>query len=248
MVIGYPSPCHPISRSPLPPFFSSALRPAIVCGVSFFEKLNAARTRNQSRICVSLDIVPALSPAPILAHDEPMLPFVREIVAATRDLVCAYLISPAYFWAEGAAGIVALERIVRLIPQDVPYVMDARIADPNTAELYARGAFDQFKADAISVANLDVAQILSERDVLLCADAIPQKQLSPRMGALYDHASDVPDALANACAPIFVRGDDVVHPFAVCCIGRPILYASRRIDFAEVARQKTLDLRARLGS
>ncbi|MCL5999814.1 MAG: orotidine-5'-phosphate decarboxylase, partial [Chloroflexi bacterium] len=57
-----------------------------------------------------------------------------------------------FYLAEGAAGLVALERIVRLVPPDIPIILDGKFGDiGNTAQAYARGAFEQFKADAVTL-------------------------------------------------------------------------------------------------
>jgi orotidine-5'-phosphate decarboxylase len=121
--------------------------------MTFIDKLRAAQQRNRSYLCIGLDIVVANNPAPMFVHDEPMLPFAREIIDATTDLVCAYKPNLGFYFAEGAAGIVALERIVRYIPDDIPIILDAKFGDiGNTAEAYARGAFEQFRADAVTLA------------------------------------------------------------------------------------------------
>jgi orotidine-5'-phosphate decarboxylase len=42
---------------------------------------------------------------------------------------------------------------VRLIPDDIPIILDAKLGDiGNTAEAYARGVYEQFKADAVTIA------------------------------------------------------------------------------------------------
>jgi orotidine 5'-phosphate decarboxylase subfamily 2 len=118
----------------------------------FIEKLSAAQQKNRSYLCIGLDIVVANNPAPITYYDEPMLPFARAIIEATSDLVCAYKPNLGFYLAEGAAGVVALERIVRLIPSHIPIILDGKFGDiGNTAEAYARGAFEQFKADAVTL-------------------------------------------------------------------------------------------------
>ncbi len=118
----------------------------------FIEKLHAAQQQNRSYLCIGLDIVVANNPAPIMYYDEPMLPFARAIIEATSDLVCAYKPNLGFYLAEGAAGVVALERIVRLIPSHIPIILDGKFGDiGNTAEAYARGAFEQFRADAVTL-------------------------------------------------------------------------------------------------
>ncbi|MCL4505149.1 MAG: orotidine-5'-phosphate decarboxylase [Chloroflexi bacterium] len=120
--------------------------------MTFLEKLTHAQQKNRSYLCVGLDIVVANTPLPLQVHDEPMLPFARAIIEATQDLVCAYKPNLGFYLAEGAAGIVALERIVRLIPDDIPIILDGKFSDiGNTAQAYARGAFEQFKADAVTL-------------------------------------------------------------------------------------------------
>lgn len=120
--------------------------------MTFLEKLTRAQQKNRSYLCVGLDIVAANTPLPLQYYDEPMLPFARAIIEATKDLVCAYKPNLGFYLAEGAAGIVALERIVRVIPEDIPIILDAKFGDiGNTAQAYARGAFEQFKADAVTL-------------------------------------------------------------------------------------------------
>jgi orotidine-5'-phosphate decarboxylase len=120
--------------------------------LTFLEKLSHAQQKNRSFLCVGLDIVVANTPLPLQYHDEPMLPFARAIIEATQDLVCAYKPNLGFFLAEGAAGMVALERIVRAIPPDIPIILDGKFGDiGNTAQAYARGAFEQFHADAVTL-------------------------------------------------------------------------------------------------
>jgi len=118
----------------------------------FLKKLAAAQARAQSWLCVGLDVAVARMPLPLLKIDDPMFPFARSIIDATQDVVCAYKPNLGYFLAEGAAGMIALERIVRYIPDDIPIILDAKSGDiGSTAEQYARGAFEAFRADAVTV-------------------------------------------------------------------------------------------------
>jgi len=118
----------------------------------FEEKLAAAQQRNNSWLCVGLDIVAGKMPLPLQKMDDPVLPFAREIIDATKDLVCAFKPNLGFFLAEGAAGIIALERLIRYIPPDIPVILDAKFGDiGSTAEQYARGAFEAFHADAVTL-------------------------------------------------------------------------------------------------
>ncbi len=120
--------------------------------VSFVEKLAHAQTRNDSWVCVGLDPVLERMPAPMLKHDAPFLPFLKAIVDATADLVCAYKPNLGFYLTLGAAGVIALERIIAYIPRHIPVILDAKFNDiGNTAGAYAQGAFDALGADAVTV-------------------------------------------------------------------------------------------------
>ncbi len=77
------------------------------------------------------------------------------IVDMTRDLVCAYKPNAAFYEAYGAAGLEALAWTLHHIRQyapDVPVIYDAKRADiGNTNAGYAKSAFDDLQADAITV-------------------------------------------------------------------------------------------------
>jgi orotidine-5'-phosphate decarboxylase len=148
---------------------------------AFLNKLIQAQRERRSCLCVRLDIVTARTPLPIQVYDEPMLPFARAIIEATRDLVCAYQFNLGYYLAEGAAGVVALERIVRLVPDEIPIILDGPFCAAGAmAEAYARGAFDQLKADAVTIfpyAGSDVVRPFlkrAERAVFVLARTISE--------------------------------------------------------------------------
>jgi hypothetical protein len=80
--------------------------------ISFYDKLRAVCMERDSR--VALLIVPRIDKLPphIARYDEPFLPFGKEIVRATRDLVAAYVFDLPSYMALGAVGMVALERTI----------------------------------------------------------------------------------------------------------------------------------------
>ncbi len=121
---------------------------------TFREKLTTASAANDSLLCVGLDPEPTRLPAP-LAHlplGEAVTAFCREIIAATGDLVCAYKPNLAFFLALGREGWDALLAVRAIVPPAIPLVLDAKFGDiGNTAEAYARFAFDVLDADAVTV-------------------------------------------------------------------------------------------------
>jgi orotidine-5'-phosphate decarboxylase len=119
---------------------------------TFVEKLQAAQTVNDSWVCVGLDPVLERMPGPLLKYDDPFLPFLKAIVDATADLVCAYKPNLGFYLALGAAGAIALERIIAYISDEIPIILDAKSNDiGHTAQAYARGVFDALGADAVTV-------------------------------------------------------------------------------------------------
>jgi orotidine-5'-phosphate decarboxylase len=84
-----------------------------------------------------------------------VIAFNRAIVEATKDLVCAYKPNAAFYEAQGAEGVAALQRTIadiHTIAPDVPVILDAKRADiGNTNAGYVQMAFDRLEADAITV-------------------------------------------------------------------------------------------------
>jgi len=77
-----------------------------------------------------------------------------ENIEATHDLVGAYKINPAPYWVFGSDGFDALEATTRYIKKnhpDIPLILDIKDDTPNSAEYYARMAFDRLNADAVTV-------------------------------------------------------------------------------------------------
>ncbi|KAA0206472.1 orotidine-5'-phosphate decarboxylase [Candidatus Uhrbacteria bacterium] len=123
------------------------------------------------------------------------------IVDMTKDLVCAYKPNAAFYEAYGAAGIEALAWTlyhIRHYAPDVPVIYDAKRADiGNTNAGYAKSAFDDLQADAITVHPYLGAEamkpFLDRADkgvIVLCRTSNPgagefQDMLTTRDGPLY---------------------------------------------------------------
>lgn len=114
--------------------------------MSYFEHLERAVVRNDSRLCIGLD------PDPQRIGGRDLVAFLTEIIAATRDLVCCFKPNLAFFEALGAEGMPALAATIAAIPQDIPVIGDAKRGDiGSTAEAYARALFERFRFDAVTV-------------------------------------------------------------------------------------------------
>ncbi|MGH2538251.1 MAG: orotidine-5'-phosphate decarboxylase, partial [Candidatus Promineifilaceae bacterium] len=120
--------------------------------MDYLHKLTAAQARNNSWLCVGLDPQPERLPLPAARWDEPILPFNKAIIDATADLVCAYKPNLGFYLQWGAAGVIALERTIAYIPDDIPIILDCKAGDIGyTQAAWAAGLFDQWGVDAVTV-------------------------------------------------------------------------------------------------
>jgi orotidine-5'-phosphate decarboxylase len=112
----------------------------------FADKLREASRLNSSFLCVGLDPDPALMPHPHIPS------FLQEIIAETKDIVCAYKPNLAFFEALGPDGITTLLESLRSVPRHIPIIADAKRGDiGNTSRFYAEAIFDVYKFDAMTV-------------------------------------------------------------------------------------------------
>jgi len=119
----------------------------------FFEHLEQTARRQNSLLCVGLDPHPARFSPQIQADPDPIFAFNRQIVDATRDLVCAYKPNYAFYEAHGLPGLRALQETIQYIGPEVPVILDAKRGDiGSTATAYARAAYEIWGAGAVTIA------------------------------------------------------------------------------------------------
>jgi len=107
---------------------------------TFVEKLTNAQAGRSSFALYIAPKVDKLPPA-FQRHDDPFLPYMRSVYAATENLVCAYMFNFASYLALGAAGTIALERSIALTAQTHITVLDARFATGDFASVWDEAAF-----------------------------------------------------------------------------------------------------------
>jgi orotidine-5'-phosphate decarboxylase len=121
--------------------------------LDFLDRLNQAWDAHDSLLCVGLDPDPQRFPAALGQGAGAILAFNEAIVAATRDLVCAYKPQIAHYAAIGAEA--QLEATIAMIRRLAPHalvILDAKRGDiGSTAAMYAREAFERYGADAVTV-------------------------------------------------------------------------------------------------
>jgi orotidine-5'-phosphate decarboxylase len=117
------------------------------------EKLTAITSQNNSLLCVGLDTDSGKIPNFLMENSKtPLFDFNREIIDATKDLVCAYKLNMAFYEVVGKNGFEALEKTIHYIPRSILIVLDGKRNDiGNTAQKYAQSLFDTLKADAVTI-------------------------------------------------------------------------------------------------
>jgi orotidine-5'-phosphate decarboxylase len=115
--------------------------------MNFRDKYELAATTNNSLLCIGLDPDPEQIPEGVDTVD-----FLKEIIAATSDLVCCYKPNAAFFEALGLDGFVRLREVIDAVPDGVPVLLDAKRGDiGNTARFYAKAIFDELGVDAVTL-------------------------------------------------------------------------------------------------
>jgi orotidine-5'-phosphate decarboxylase len=148
----------------------------------FAERLEQARVAADSLVCVGLDPDLERIPADVRADPQPLLAFNRRIVDATAGIAAAYKPQIAFYSAVGREAELAAS--IRYIRERAPMalvILDAKRNDiGNTAEAYAREAFERYGADAVTVnpymGEDSVRPFLARPDrgaVLLCRTSNP---------------------------------------------------------------------------
>jgi orotidine-5'-phosphate decarboxylase len=118
---------------------------------SFKARLGQAQAL--SLLCIGLDPDVRKTPADLQDSAQSLYAFNRRIIDATHDIVAAYKPQIAFYSALGAED--QLTQSIAYIRQRAPQalvILDAKRADiGNTAQAYAREAFDRYGADAVTV-------------------------------------------------------------------------------------------------
>lgn len=116
------------------------------------ELISEIRTKS-SFLCVGLDPDLVRIPGHLGTGPEAVLAFNKAIIEATSDLAVAYKPNVAFYEALGPEGWAVLQETMAAIPEGCLRIADAKRGDiGNTATRYATAAFEQWGADAVTVA------------------------------------------------------------------------------------------------
>ena len=119
------------------------------------ELINQIFTK-KSFLCVGLDTDTKKIPQHLLAEEDPIFAFNKQIIDATAPYCVSYKPNLAFYEAFGIKGMVAFVKTVKYLQEHYPnhfIIADAKRGDiGNTSAMYARTFFDEYDIDALTVA------------------------------------------------------------------------------------------------
>jgi orotidine-5'-phosphate decarboxylase len=121
--------------------------------------------QKKSYLCVGLDTDIRKIPTHLLAAEDPIFEFNKQIIDATAQYAVAYKPNIAFFEAQGAKGWESLRKTLAYIPKECFTIADAKRGDiGNTSHLYARTFFDA-SSSGMSFDSVTVAPYMGKDSV-----------------------------------------------------------------------------------
>ena len=115
------------------------------------EKLTK-KNNEQKLICVGLDSDINKIPSILRSESSPILKFNKAIIESTHKYAAAYKLNFAFYEKVGTKGFEIIEETIRLIPEELLIIADAKRGDiGNTSQMYASAVYDYFKFDAVTI-------------------------------------------------------------------------------------------------
>jgi len=110
----------------------------------------------KSFLCIGLDVDLNKIPKHLLATEDPIFEFNKQIIDATHHLAVAYKPNTAFYECYGIKGWQSLEKTINYINEKHPEIFtiaDAKRGDiGNTSTMYAKAFFDNLNFDSVTVA------------------------------------------------------------------------------------------------
>lgn len=117
--------------------------------MSFFSRLTALARQRNSLLCVGLDPHPEQLASADASHARDAC---IRLIESTHEYAIAYKPNIAFFEIYGAEGITALQQVIRVVPDEIPVLLDAKRGDiGSTSKAYARAVFETLVASAVTV-------------------------------------------------------------------------------------------------
>lgn len=112
--------------------------------------------QKKSFLCVGLDVDIDKIPQHLLATEDPIFEFNKQIIDATHSVTVAYKPNIAFYEAYGLQGWESLQKTIRYLNEMYPEIFtiaDAKRGDiGNTSTRYAKAFFEDLQFDSITVA------------------------------------------------------------------------------------------------
>jgi orotidine 5'-phosphate decarboxylase subfamily 2 len=207
---------------------------------TFFSFLEKRVDDCSSLLCIGLDPHVSLLPSPNAAS---ALDFCLRIVKQTAPYAAAFKPNAAFFEFFGPAGWTALKQVIEAIDSEshrlgsmIPVILDAKRGDiASTAEAYAKSAFEQLGAHAITLNpylgkdSIDPFLEFPEKGVfLLCKTSNPGagdlQDLTVERGLWTDDSQSLSTVDRPRSVPLYIH---VADPHPRCRTG-PVVPVPRR--------------------
>jgi orotidine-5'-phosphate decarboxylase len=122
-----------------------------VGGAVFLSRLARRVEHVHTTLCLGIDPVPDALPEGWPRDIRGVERMAKLLLDGAMPRAAAVKINVAFFEAFGSAGIAALERVRARIPEDVPFIADAKRGDiGTTAARQAAALYDSLGADAVT--------------------------------------------------------------------------------------------------
>ncbi len=129
--------------------------------MGFFVQLTDAIATRQSLLVAGLDPNPEMLQSWSLRRGMGGRSFlsqarhwIKAVIEATADHVCAYKPSLGFYQALGPIGLELLREVRELVPLEIPLIIDAKHGDLNSSSALAHYLFRVLGADAVTVSPL----------------------------------------------------------------------------------------------
>lgn len=120
--------------------------------MDFTEHLRGIQKKTNSLLCLGLDPEASRVPESLRRAEDPRFEFNRRIIAATKDLVCAYKLNISFYESTGERGWSTVHRTLAEIPEGIVTIGDGKRGDiQNSAEKQAKLFCDDWKFTASTV-------------------------------------------------------------------------------------------------
>lgn len=180
----------------------------------FVEKVSLS----QSKVILKLNPKFEMLPLPVIRFDDPFLPFGKQVIDATHDLVAGYLFDFASYLAMGGAGVIALERTIAYVPEPKVRILHGAFTGKGFSPM---ADVTGFNLSAITVTTLEDIDYYTRNIPYMAFLATSKKHPVLDRGGIY--RTDI-NKLQYNHIELTITTDD-------------ILYSSKQDNFAEKIRE-----------